>query len=274
MVSSDCNSNDISENEEDDLDQNQQHERVHPSSESNIAKEETKEVRRYKIIVITVLILSAIIFAVFVNFFIRNNEKKAFEKTFHESTIKVFKAIGSSIDRTIIPLDVLSVTFASHARAVNATWPFVTLPDFALRMSKLLPQTDGLIIQSIHLVQPEERDKWGKYTSQHSQWVNESILFQENWDRYHGYISYDWEIYDTIHGDNGDIPKNVRYVHKLTICIFSASFSNICYFFTVESWHRNGNHFRYQHRYICPLIQVAIDASFIDCITDLFCFFY
>ena len=98
----------------------------------------------------------------------------------------------------------------SHAKAFNATWPFVTLPDHARQLSKLLPQTDGVLIQCIHFVKPEERDEWELYTSQNNYWVNESIALQDNWDRYHGYISYDWEGVDVIYGDNGDIPQNVR----------------------------------------------------------------
>ena len=80
MESSDCDSSN-----EDDVDQNdKQQETVKPSSENTIGKEETQQVRRYKIIVFTVLTISAIIFAVFVYFFIRNNEKKDFETAFRE----------------------------------------------------------------------------------------------------------------------------------------------------------------------------------------------
>ena len=99
----------------------------------------------------------------------------------------------------------------SHAKAFNETWPFVTLPDYALQMSKVLPQTDGILIQRIHFVEPEERKEWEWYTSQNNQWVNESIAFQENWDRYLGDISYEWEGHDVIYSDDGDIPQNVRY---------------------------------------------------------------
>ena len=168
---------------------------------------------------------SAILFAVFVNVFIRKNEKDDFENAFLESSTKVFKAIGSSIDQTLIPLDILSVTMVSHAKAVNATWPFVTLPDYALRLSKILPQTDGMIMQSIHLVEPEERNEWEVYTRQNNYWVNESISFQDNWDRYHGDISYDWDGRVVIHSDNGDIPQNIRYAQKASNTL-STNFSN------------------------------------------------
>ena len=174
-------SSDYDSSSEDEVDHDdKQLEVVNPLSENTIAKEETQQVRRYKIVVFTVLTISAIIFAVFVNLFIRNNEQGDFENAFREGAAKVFKAIGSSIERTLIPLDVLSVIMVSHAKAFNATWPFVTLPDYALQMSKILPQTDGIVIQSIHLVEPEERTHWEWYTSQNNHWVNESIAFQDN----------------------------------------------------------------------------------------------
>ena len=205
-------SSDYDSSNEDDVDlDDKQLETVKPSNESAIGKEETQQVRRYKVIVFAVLTISAIIFAVFVYFFIRKNEKNDFETAFREGAAKVFKAVGSSIERTLIPLDELSVIIVSHAKAFNATWPFVTLPDYALYMSKILPQTDGILIQRIHFVEPEERNEWEWYTSQNNQWVNESIAFQENWDRYQGDIIYEWEGHDVIYSDDGDIPQNVRY---------------------------------------------------------------
>jgi hypothetical protein len=208
VFSSDCDS---SEEDDVDLDDELKGEIVQSSSQNTISKEETRYVRRYKVIVYAVLIISAILFAVFVNVFIHKNETSDFETAFHENAVKVFKAVGSSVDRTLIPLDTMSVSIVSYAKAVNATWPFVTLPDYALRMSKVLPQTDGMIIQSIHLVQPDERKEWELYTSKNNQWVNDSISFQDNWDRYYGYINYDWEGRNVINSDYGDIPQNVRY---------------------------------------------------------------
>ena len=115
-------SSDYDSSNKDDVDlDDKQLETVKPPSENTIGKEETQQVRRYKVIVFAVLTISAIIFAVFVNLFIRNNEKEDFETAFREGAAKVFKAIGSSIERTIIPLDVLSVIMVSHAKAFNAT---------------------------------------------------------------------------------------------------------------------------------------------------------
>ena len=178
----------------------------------DIAKDENQTVRRNKCIVYTVLSIAAILFAVFVFVFIRNNEIKAFEKAFYANGPIVFKAIGSSLDRTLIHLDIATTNIISYAKAVNATWPFVTFPDFALVMSKVLPQTDGMIIQLVPIVQPQERDQWEWYTSQNNQWVNDSITLLDNWDEYYyGSINYDWEAHDVIHGDLDDIPRNVRY---------------------------------------------------------------
>ena len=93
-------------------------------------------------------------------------------------------------------------------------------------MSKILPQTDGALIQSIHLVEPDEWTEWELYTRQNNEWVNESIAFQENWDRYHGFIGYDWEGYNVtgIYGDNGDIPQNVRYVQQMNYTLLHRLF--------------------------------------------------
>ena len=190
---------------------------VQSSDGVTIAKDEIQEVRRYKLVVYAVLAIAAILFAVFVFVFIRNNETKDFEGAFYDHGKKVFKAIGSSIDRSLIPLDALTVILLSYAKAVNATWPFVTYPDYAELMSKMLPQTDGMIIQSIYVVQPEEKEEWELYASLNNQWVNESISFLEDWDHYYGYVGYEWTPHNMIFSDYGDIPPNVRYANKQTL---------------------------------------------------------
>jgi hypothetical protein len=182
------------------------------SPNRNIVKKETQAVRRLKIVVLTILLLSAAVTATCVYVFVSKNEQEKCMEQFQSSAAKVLNAVSNSIDQTLIPMDALAVDLVSYARATNSPWPFVTLPEFGLRMSKSLPLTDAMMIQYLPLVQPQKRAEWEEYVSQNNAWVNETMKLQETWDGYNGIINYNWTARDIIYGDDGDIDANVRYV--------------------------------------------------------------
>jgi hypothetical protein len=109
-------------------------------------------------------------------------------------------------------LDSVSVTLVSHTRSSGQQWPFVVIPDFALRMSKVLPVSDAFVISVLPLVTPEIRDEWEAFSIQNDSWVDESIAFQETWSGYHGPVIYGGEKKGVVHGDFDDIPRNSRSV--------------------------------------------------------------
>ena len=188
-----------------------------------ISDKATKKVLHMKLLVIAILIVSAFTLAVCAYSLIKKSETKQFESKFGYDAHKVLEAIGSSIDKSLGLLDSLAVTLVSYASDKDDKWPFVTLPDFGLRMAKLLPQTDAITLAILPIVKPELRDAWEAYSIQNDEWVNQSIAIEDNWDRFYGPIVYDWEKYGTIYGDFGDIESNVRYVHKIersTILIY------------------------------------------------------
>jgi hypothetical protein len=181
------------------------------NAKNKIAKKKTQDVHYYKYLIFTVLGVAAIGMVAFVSVFVRNSETSRFEEAFYENSKRLLDAVGGSIDNTLVPLDALSIAIVSHAKAQNDTFPFVTLPDFGLRMAKMLPLSDGMNICVLPIVQPEQRSEWELYASQNNHWVNESLHIQEKWDGYHGPINYDWLPYNTVHTDDGDLPWNIRY---------------------------------------------------------------
>jgi hypothetical protein len=177
-----------------------------------IAKNETKTVFRLKLTVILVLILAAVGVAVLIYRYTAGTEESVFEYQFANDANKVLAAAGSSLDRTLGALDILAVTLVSSARAANESWPFVTLPDFALRASKILPLSDAVTINFNPLVTTTTRLEWEAYSLHHDKWVNETLAIQAAWKGYYESVP----IYDSvapngvIHGDSGGIPYNVR----------------------------------------------------------------
>jgi hypothetical protein len=188
-----------------------------------IAKKESEEVYHFKVIVLLFLLLSAVAVAPCVNIYVRKKEQSQFDEKFRTDALKVFDTVRNSIDQTLIRMDSLAVDLVSYARATNATWPFVTLPNFGLRMSKALPQTDAILIQTLVLVEPNQRKKWESYVGQNTNWLNESMAIQEAWDGYYGPIAYNWETKDVIWSDDGDVEANVRLVSHEICVVFHRS---------------------------------------------------
>jgi hypothetical protein len=182
------------------------------AQDAALGKRESEQIHRFKFLVLLILLLSAVVVASFVNIYVKKKEQSQFEEKFRTDAIKILDTVSNSIDRTLIPMDSLAVDLVSYARATNATWPCVTLPNFALRMSKALPQTDAMVIQFLPIVKPSQRKKWEHYVSQNCFWLNESMAVQETWDGYYGPIGYDWSENSFIWGDNGDVEANVRLV--------------------------------------------------------------
>jgi hypothetical protein len=194
------------------------------TSNTLIGKKESEEVHRFKFIVLLILVISAVVVATCVNIYVKKKEQSQFAEKFRTDALKVLDTVSNSIDRTFIPMDSLAVDLVSYARATNSTWPCVTLPNFALRMSKALPQTDAMVIQFLPIVKPSQRKKWEHYVSQNYFWLNETMAIQETWDGYYGPIGYDWKEKNIIWGDNGDVKANVRLVSPSTGVILSLNF--------------------------------------------------
>jgi hypothetical protein len=180
-----------------------------------IAKNETNTVFRMKIIVYLVLLFSAIAVSTAFYFYTAGNEESQFEKRFEADANKVLDDVGSSIERTLGSFDSLAVTLVSFAHANNMSWPFVTLPNVAVTLSKILPQTNGAYISINPVVTPEQRKKWEEYSFENQFWVNESMAFQETWKKYSGPIIYDWTPDPVIHGIFENEPYNLRYVRPM-----------------------------------------------------------
>ena len=180
-------------------------------NDSKTTKREGQRVTFLKLLVLGILVLSATIIAVIVYLYIKNSEEKQFIAKFQNDANKVLESIGSSFDRTLGTMNAIAVILVSNAHDQGHKWPFVTLPDFALHASKLIPLTDGLFLSVLPIVAPSEKRKWEQYAWRKDYWVNESLALQEVWEGYHGNITYDWARSDTIYGDFGVIDDNVRY---------------------------------------------------------------
>lgn len=195
-----------------------------PHFDNATTKHDSQRVVLTRILLIITLVTSATIIAILLHRYIASNEKRNFEDKFNNDASKVLEAIGSSLERTLGVLDAISISFVSFANTMVKvdssnndtirTWPFVTLPDFALHASKLLPLTDGVYVSIQPIVYPSQKLQWEEYASQNDQWVNETLDIQEVWDGFHGNTTLNWMKNRYIYNAFGDIESNVRYVFQ------------------------------------------------------------
>jgi hypothetical protein len=186
-----------------------------------IAQEETAVVFRLKMVVLLVLIVSAVGVAFTVYFYLHKSEEAAFRTEFEDHADKVVQGVGHTIDNLLGSFDSLAVLWVSYARATNQSWPFVTLPDFAVRMSKIVPLSHTLNMNIVPIVTPAQRKKWEAYVLQNDDWVNETITVQRGFKNYFGPDDYDTAPHHIVHGDYSDIPYNVTYVQARQLIAFS-----------------------------------------------------
>ena len=117
----------------------------------------------------------------------------------------------ASLDSTFGSLDSLATGLVSYAKASNQTWPFVTVPDFAIHAAKMISNCDAIIVGVLALVATEKRAQWERYTITNNQWVNASVQLQADYAFFNGPLEYDTSKYDgVVYGDFGPIEQNVE----------------------------------------------------------------
>jgi hypothetical protein len=184
-----------------------------PSEEDDlIGKQETAVVTRLRLVLLFVLAVSAVGVASTVYAYLKSIEESAFHTQFDDDSAKILQTAANTIDSILGASDNLAVLSVSFARATNQTWPFVTLPDFPVRMAKIMPSTRTFNLNILPLVTPARRKEWEAYVLQHDDRVNETADVQRDFKNFNGVHEYDTMPHNIIHGDFDDIPYNETYV--------------------------------------------------------------
>ncbi|CAB9512443.1 Receptor-type guanylate cyclase gcy [Seminavis robusta] len=179
--------------------------------EEKIGAKEDKAVFGIRLVVVLVLLLSTLAMALIVYFYTRNAEEQEFDQQFQDDSTKVFESIGSNIDLTLGAVDNFALGLVSYARLSNSTYPFVTLPDFAVRTAKLRAITKAMEIGTHPVVTAKNRLEWEEYSGKHAaEWIDESIRVQSQDPTYHGYPVANWTGLPVIHTLNGPMEYNTN----------------------------------------------------------------
>ncbi len=149
-----------------------------------IASSENAAVRRFKTLIYGILLISALGISMIVFTYLRGSERAEFDRTFESYAFQVIDSVGTQLEQNMATLDSFALALLSHASLSSPTgsWPFVTLPDSALRMSKIRAQTKSSMLMLLNLVSDDRRGDYEDYSVSTHTWVNETLLFQSQDD--------------------------------------------------------------------------------------------
>lgn len=144
-----------------------------------VAKEDSA-VLTVRSVIFSLLVLSTIGMSLGVYFFLRTGERRSFERVFEDQATKLLDAIGRRLDRSVGVMDSHATSLASFSAATNMTWPFVTIPDSEIRLSKARMQSRALVIQQLHVVPNTLRNLYEGFTFVDSDWVEDTVELQQD----------------------------------------------------------------------------------------------
>ena len=166
------------------------------------APAETKAVFWLRLVLLTILVVSTISVALTIYIYTSSSEKDQFEEYFYDSGGKVLSSVRASFDLTFGSADSFSVGLVSFARFSGMEWPYVTLPDYAVRLTKLRAISGAVVVSQYHLVQEEQRVQWQNYSLANDAWVGEGLEVQKNDRNFQGKLLTEFEpngvIYDNF----------------------------------------------------------------------------
>jgi hypothetical protein len=129
--------------------------------EKNIfAIQETRNINRLRAIAMFVLGIATLSVAIIVYFKVRHSENIRFYTAYYLDAEKVLLSMGYSIQNNLGVLDSFASTILSFAKQTNQTFPNVTIPNVAIKASKLLTISAGFQISLQPVITSDQRLGW------------------------------------------------------------------------------------------------------------------
>ncbi|KAL3912901.1 MAG: hypothetical protein SGILL_006705 [Bacillariaceae sp.] len=160
-----------------------------------IAQRENQAVLIWKMVVISAMILITIGVSIAVFVYVDSKEQQAFESNFQEDTFKIFSDLGGGIVQRFSQLDQMAIDLVSYANTSDSEWPYVTMPNYAVRASKSRRSSGAVAMETFYyinetnsgLVADRSRAEWQSYSRENGEeWMRRALALQEIDDSYLG----------------------------------------------------------------------------------------
>lgn len=179
--------------------------------ELQLAKAESSAIDKLRYFLLGILALSTIGVALAVYFYIDKTEEQYFEENYRNEATKVIEDLGEVISRLLGAIDSIAVAIDGHAREVNSTWPFVTLPNFAAVAGKIRAISGATYLAVYPMVTTAQRAAWEQFSVDNDGWVDEGLAWQAEDENFHGKVVTEWSGWGTIHTNTGPIEREGPY---------------------------------------------------------------
>mmetsp|Transcript_1718 Transcript_1718/g.4427 ORF Transcript_1718/g.4427 Transcript_1718/m.4427 type:complete len:967 (-) Transcript_1718:770-3670(-) len=168
--------------------------------EQQLAAKESKKIHRTKFFVMFFLLVIMVGVSIATYYMISREEHVEFVHQFNDDSHKILSSMGSNFVRNLEASDAFVVSITSLASVTNQEWPFVVVPDFAVRAEKIRSLANAVYVSTYNLVQPNQRNEWEKFTAEKGESiVIESITALEDFDEKQWPVVWNYTLWDVIH---------------------------------------------------------------------------
>jgi hypothetical protein len=150
------------------------HHQVTPKERKQIQRTnaETRMIFRLKIFVLLFLLISAVCVTYFFYAYLHHNEVDNYQKDVDQFADKIYRSVGISLELILSSMDSMTTSMVSYAKASSENaWPFITIPDFAVRIAKLRTISKAMHVSEALFVTHEQRLLWESYAKNNTSWM-------------------------------------------------------------------------------------------------------
>ena len=144
-------------------DSDQDHYRDRHDMEQMKFQQDDKALLFLKCTVIIVLVVAGTIMAKATHLLATKEEQEVFQNKFDQAARSLIDVFENQVEKKMRVASMLSASFTSLAITINATWPFISLPDFRMRTMDAVALTKASAIQFSPLVSKISRPAWESY---------------------------------------------------------------------------------------------------------------
>lgn len=152
-----------------------------------IGRAEDKAVFRSRLLVVAFLAICTVAVGTLVYFDTSQREQEEMEAEFEDFASKISDSLGSSMEASVGAIDAFVVSMVSFAKYSNMTWPYVTIPDFGIRASKVRTVSKAIVLNQVVFVPKAAEEQWNNYSMQEGPvWVDQNLRIQNSDPGYNG----------------------------------------------------------------------------------------
>lgn len=129
-------------------------------SNHKIATRETRVVSWLRLGLAAVLMIATVLVSLAIFYFTRGLEEEDFEAAFADSSTKVLEAFAGVAERRLGSIASFATSITAHTLAINATWPFVTIPHIEAQADNVIRLADAVHVSFTVVVEAADRPKW------------------------------------------------------------------------------------------------------------------